>query len=207
MNGWVNNHKAGDLICHRAHYDVTVIYVEKYKTSGLLDAMDEDIPYCSTPIFLWVPVEQDFYIIFKCDLCLLPHQCTCFDNCAATTIYVVLLNGDLASRSWYAYCFDYATVHLFPVVPGHCRSQDLTRHGSHAQPFLAAASSHGTLFTFVDWSHPPELSRLLRATPQMTRGSTGIWTAGRRVTCMCNLQPRVRHPNHSASQWMTSHVS
>ena len=188
MNGWINNRKAGDLRCHRAHYDVTVIFVEKYKTSGLLDVMDEDIPYCSTPIFLWVPAEHDFYIIFECDLCLLPHQCTCFDNCATTTIYVVLFNGDLASRSWYAYCFNYATVHLFPVVPGHCRSQDLTRHVSNAQPFLAAASSHGTLFTLVDWSYPPELS------------STGIRTAGRRVTCTCNLQPRVRHPNHSASQ-------
>ena len=23
MNGWVNNREAGDLICYRAHYDVT----------------------------------------------------------------------------------------------------------------------------------------------------------------------------------------
>ena len=26
INGWVNNHKAGDLRCYRAHYDVTVMY-------------------------------------------------------------------------------------------------------------------------------------------------------------------------------------
>ena len=25
INGWVNNGEAGDLICHRAHYDVTVM--------------------------------------------------------------------------------------------------------------------------------------------------------------------------------------
>ena len=25
INGWVNNHEAGDLRCHRAHYDVTVM--------------------------------------------------------------------------------------------------------------------------------------------------------------------------------------
>ena len=28
-NGWVNNREAGDLICHRAHYDVTImLYVQ-----------------------------------------------------------------------------------------------------------------------------------------------------------------------------------
>ena len=27
INGWVNNHEAGDLRCHRAHYGVTVMYV------------------------------------------------------------------------------------------------------------------------------------------------------------------------------------
>ena len=26
INGWVNNPEAGDLICYRAHYDVTVMY-------------------------------------------------------------------------------------------------------------------------------------------------------------------------------------
>ena len=25
INSWVNNHEAGDLICHRAHYDVTIM--------------------------------------------------------------------------------------------------------------------------------------------------------------------------------------
>ena len=27
INGWVNNREAGDLRCHRAHYDVTVMYM------------------------------------------------------------------------------------------------------------------------------------------------------------------------------------
>ena len=49
----------------------------------------------------------------------------------------------------------------------------------------------------VDWSYPPELSGLLRATPQMICGSTGIRTPGRRITC--NLQPRVRNLNHSTT--------
>ena len=26
INGWVKNHKAGDLRCHRAHYDVTIMF-------------------------------------------------------------------------------------------------------------------------------------------------------------------------------------
>ena len=27
INGWVNNYEAGDLRCHRAHYDVTVMWL------------------------------------------------------------------------------------------------------------------------------------------------------------------------------------
>ena len=30
INSWVKNHEADDLRCHRAHYDVTVIYPTKY---------------------------------------------------------------------------------------------------------------------------------------------------------------------------------
>ena len=26
INGWVNNHEPGDLRCHRAHYDITVMH-------------------------------------------------------------------------------------------------------------------------------------------------------------------------------------
>ena len=61
------------------------------------------------------------------------------------------------------------------MVPGNCRLHDFTRHSSHTQPFLVAASSHGTYFT-ARWTGVTrrELSHLLRATPQMTRGSTGI---------------------------------
>ena len=33
INGWVNNHEAGDLRRHRAHYDVTVmVVVDKNQT-------------------------------------------------------------------------------------------------------------------------------------------------------------------------------
>ena len=75
-----------------------------------------------------------------------------------------------------------------PMIPGHCRLHNFTRNGSHTQLFMAGASSHGTSFT-ARWTGVtlPELSRLLRATPQMIRGSTGIRSPGRRVTC--NLQP------------------
>ena len=27
INGWVNNREAGDLRCHRCHYDVNVMYI------------------------------------------------------------------------------------------------------------------------------------------------------------------------------------
>ena len=30
INGWVNNHKAGDLRCRRAHCDVTVMYINRH---------------------------------------------------------------------------------------------------------------------------------------------------------------------------------
>ena len=31
INGWVNNREAGDLRCHRAHYDVIVMYKQHYQ--------------------------------------------------------------------------------------------------------------------------------------------------------------------------------
>ena len=33
INGWVNSRKAGDLRCHRAHYDVTVMVYSSFNTS------------------------------------------------------------------------------------------------------------------------------------------------------------------------------
>ena len=33
INGWVNNPKSGDLRCHRAHYDVTVMVYSSFNTS------------------------------------------------------------------------------------------------------------------------------------------------------------------------------
>ena len=29
LNGWVNNGEAGDLRCHRAHYDITLMTTKK----------------------------------------------------------------------------------------------------------------------------------------------------------------------------------
>ena len=34
INGWVNNGEAGDLICHRAHYDVTVMIIKHPENTG-----------------------------------------------------------------------------------------------------------------------------------------------------------------------------
>ena len=36
LNGWVNNRKAGDLKCHRTHYDVTVMKWSRYNENQLL---------------------------------------------------------------------------------------------------------------------------------------------------------------------------
>ena len=38
INGWVNNHKAGDLGRHRAHYDVTVMERENRNVEKLRDS-------------------------------------------------------------------------------------------------------------------------------------------------------------------------
>ena len=37
INGWVNNHEAGDLRCRRAHYDVTVMWWKIFRDSGSLE--------------------------------------------------------------------------------------------------------------------------------------------------------------------------
>ena len=36
MNGWVNNGEAGDLRCHRAHYDVTLMCMPQGSTGDQL---------------------------------------------------------------------------------------------------------------------------------------------------------------------------
>ena len=41
INGWVNNHEAGDLRRHRAHYDVIVVVKDAFRT---------EIPYCNMAI-------------------------------------------------------------------------------------------------------------------------------------------------------------
>ena len=34
INGWVNNHKAGDMRCYRGHYDITVMYINHILTTS-----------------------------------------------------------------------------------------------------------------------------------------------------------------------------
>ena len=41
INGWVNNHEPGDLRCHRAHYEVTVML--KSHDGKVLELLYEDI--------------------------------------------------------------------------------------------------------------------------------------------------------------------
>ena len=40
INGWVNNREAGDMRCHRAHYDVTVMWSESQSTCSKLTSND-----------------------------------------------------------------------------------------------------------------------------------------------------------------------
>ena len=39
INGWVNDHEAGDLRCHRAHFDVTVMHLRCDPCNGLKEGV------------------------------------------------------------------------------------------------------------------------------------------------------------------------
>ena len=58
INGWVNNHRAGDLKCHRAHYDVIVMKSMKsdpivtlrpapHILSARVSIVSSNVTYCS----------------------------------------------------------------------------------------------------------------------------------------------------------------
>ena len=49
INGWVNNHEAGDLRFHRAHYDITVMYLGNY----LCDQQAMAWMHCVTKACRW----------------------------------------------------------------------------------------------------------------------------------------------------------
>ena len=50
INGWVNNRKAGDLRCHRAHYDVTVMIYLQVRHASYFWALSS-FQMCTGPLF------------------------------------------------------------------------------------------------------------------------------------------------------------
>ena len=75
INDWVNNRKTGDLKSHRAHYDVTVMYVPNYayafrnsimnKYHGLFLRDSYPSLNCAFPRFLWTwTIKYDFRSTF-----------------------------------------------------------------------------------------------------------------------------------------------
>ena len=75
INSWVNNREAGDLICHRAHYDVIVMTTRQFCTylivrrAGLLWSQQDFEWRWSVPLFKCLTVLEFSFILF--DLCLL----------------------------------------------------------------------------------------------------------------------------------------
>ena len=55
INDWDNNHEAGDLRCHRGHYDVNLMQRLhcKYSLNGNLSVCGEPILQNFKPFFLW----------------------------------------------------------------------------------------------------------------------------------------------------------
>ena len=60
INGQVNNRKAGDLKCHRAHYDVIVIF------SGFLIVSCSQVDKCITSPQLNVKCHVRFLVLLNC---------------------------------------------------------------------------------------------------------------------------------------------
>ena len=57
INGWVNNHEAGDLRRHRAHYDVTVMLIKHYNW-----ACDEVFIIHTSPIIYRINTRDDLLL-------------------------------------------------------------------------------------------------------------------------------------------------
>ena len=45
INSWINNHEAGDLSCHRAHYDVTVMNISRGNSIASSNAVTKNLDY------------------------------------------------------------------------------------------------------------------------------------------------------------------
>ena len=64
LNGWVNNHEAGDLSRHRAHYDVTVMDV----WSSQFRSRIYMVPALESLNFVWISSKQILWYHF-CETC------------------------------------------------------------------------------------------------------------------------------------------
>ena len=77
--GWVNNRKAGDLRRHRAHYDVTVMYV----LSTAIDNADR----------------KHFYDLNKIAHCISQHSVVVLTHCCLVMPYAVMGCGNTDSNN------------------------------------------------------------------------------------------------------------
>ena len=75
INGWVTNCAAGDLRCHRAHYDVTVMSLVGTLQNILGDTKWQIVCawHCGMHLFL---LEESFVILNKISLKFVPNSLT-----------------------------------------------------------------------------------------------------------------------------------
>ena len=79
INGWVNNREAGDLRCHRAHYDVTVmsdtyIYIYSAIILGMGSANERRRYIVMPPLIVWAHTQND--------------PCTFWSVCIGHTLWI-----------------------------------------------------------------------------------------------------------------------
>ena len=91
ISGWVNNHEAGNLRCHRAHYGVTVTVISIHKRTANYSLCCQTVCYCcnaSTPpttlhtthkscigYFRLAYSKQCLFIAMICTHTWMPHWC------------------------------------------------------------------------------------------------------------------------------------
>ena len=61
INGWVNNHEAGDLRCHHAHYDITVMKNNHYNTFEHHMYKTEVM----SPLGQWVKIHTGLFVVVQ----------------------------------------------------------------------------------------------------------------------------------------------
>ena len=81
MNGWVNNHNAGDLRRHRCHYDVTVM--ASSRRQSITWTSDDPVYWC---IYVWPSLDE--LILFRLFLFHDTH------NMASTLIIDMTFNNN-----------------------------------------------------------------------------------------------------------------